>query len=399
MASTIRKSLLVTLTFPPEFGGMQAYYHHLCSQLPADKVVVLAPSVKGEDDFDLNQHYTIVRKRIMSSVTPRWPSGWLGLIKLASTIRWISLIKSIDRAARLHHIEIIQVGQVLPLGTLALWYKRRRGIPYIFYAHGLDIMVPQRFLRKKTLLKKIIAGAEAIVANSEFTKDELIKLGAPREKVTVIYPCPNISATQPPAHVVEKVINTYQLSGKKVLLSISRLVERKGHDMVIKSLPQIIKAVPNIQYVIVGDGPYKKNLERLVSELRLGRYVQFVGARPQSEISAWYELCNAFIMPARQLPNGDVEGFGIVYLEANLYGKPVIAGRSGGVPEAVTDGTSGLLVNPTNTDAIANAAIRLLTDDVYAHRLGAQGLDRVHREFNWETQAKKLQKILETTHQ
>ena len=385
---------MVTLTFPPRFGGIEAYYHHLCNELPADKIVVLAPNTPGEDDFDRNQHYTIVRKPMINPVVPRWPKGWFGIIKLASTIRWMNLIRSIDHAVRLHHIELIQAGQVLPLGTLALWYFRKHKIPYIFYAHGMDITLPQRFIRKKTLLKNVIKNAHAIVANSEHTKRELVSMGATPEQVTVIYPCPNITATEPAQSVVDNISNNFHLAGKQLLLTVARLVERKGHDMVIKALPQIIKQVPNVSYVILGDGPYRKNLENLVAELKLGRYVQFVGARPQSEMSAWYELSDVFIMPARQLPNGDVEGFGIAYLEANLFAKPVIGGNSGGVPEAVADNISGLLVNPTDVDDIAKAAIKLLTDTSLAQRLGIQGMDRVHKDFSWGKQAQELKKVL-----
>ena len=249
-------------------------------------------------------------------------------------------------------------------------------------------------MRKKTLLKKIIAGAKAIIANSHWTEDELIKLGAEPKKITVVHPCPNLRPEQTSEWKVEEIFQDYQLKDKKILLTVGRLVERKGHDMVIKTLPQIIKTLPNVIYLVVGSGPYKKNLEKLVNQSRLGDYVKFINAVDQSDLAAFYQICDVFIMPARELPNGDVEGFGIVYLEANLFGKPVIGGRSGGVPEAIIDGKTGILVNPTDAFDIAQATIKLLTDSAYAERLGIQGLQRVAENFDWAAQTEKIKAIL-----
>jgi len=175
---------------------------------------------------------------------------------------------------------------------------------------------------------------------------------------------------------------------------VGRLVQRKGHDMVIKAMPEIIKQVPDCIYLIVGGGPYKQTLERLVNKNNLRDWVKFIGTASHQDLPALYQLADVFIMPARQLDNGDVEGFGIAYLEANLFGKPVIGGKSGGVADAVIDGQTGLLVDPTDVSQIAKAAIKLLTDEAYAAKLGTQGLQRVNEEFDWVSQTEKIKELL-----
>ncbi|MFA6410617.1 MAG: glycosyltransferase family 4 protein [Candidatus Buchananbacteria bacterium] len=394
MTENIKKTLLVTLDFPPNLGGVATYYYNLCKNLPADKIVVLAPNQPGAEEFDQKQNFAIIRKNLIKDFPQTWPSGFRGVFKIIASVKWLTLIRQINLIAKHHKIELIQAGQVLPIGTLAWLYWRKKGVPYIFYAHGLDIMLPQKFMRKKTLLKKIIENAKAIVANSYFTKDELIKLGAAPEKVKVIYPCPDSFSHQTTEWKNEKIIQDYKLTDKKILLTVGRLVERKGHDQVILALPKIIKQVPNLVYLIAGAGPQKPVLQNLVDQNGLRDVVKFIGQASKEELTIFYQICDVFIMPSRQLENGDVEGFGIVYLEANSFGKPVIGGKSGGVPEAIIDGKTGLLVNPENTDQIAQAVIKLLTDQSYAHRLGLQGLERVSNEFDWLTQAQKLKSLL-----
>ena len=395
MVEQIKKSLLVTLEFPPNnVGGVAAFYYNVCKNLPPDKIVVLAPDHPQADEFDSQQNFTIIRKKLLNQFPQKMPRGFIGGLKIATTVRWLSIIKHLKQVVKSHNIQLIQVGQVLPLGTLALMYKKQKNIPYIFYAHGLDILLPQKFMRKKTLLKKIITGANAIVANSHFTKGELLKLGATPNQVVVVHPGPNLEQQEVPGSKLKKIIDSDQLKDRKVLLTVGRLVKRKSHDLVIKALPQIIKQVPNVIYLIIGEGPNKKSLVDLTHQLRLGNYVRFLGQVSTADLPAYYQTCNVFIMPSRQIDGWDVEGFGIVFLEANLFGRPVIGGRSGGISEAVIDGQTGLLVDPTDQDQTAKVAIKLLTDTAYAERLGLQGLERTINEFNWATQTEKIKQIL-----
>ncbi len=384
----MKKSLLITLEFPPQVGGVASYYFNVCKNLPPDKIVVMAPTQKETERFDQSQNFPIIREKILNELAkPK-------LNKLASQLQKFKVLKLLGKIVNSHNIELIQVGNILPLGTLAYLQQKRQQTPYLIYTHGLDILLPQESPRKKILLKKIISQAQTIIANSNFTKNELINLGAEPAKVLVVYPCPSVDNAAISDWKIEELKDDYQLKDKKILLTVGRLVERKGHDMVIKSLPAIIKQVPNVIYLIIGKGPFQKNLENLVSQHSLRDYVKILDNIPNGELPGFYQLSDVFIMPSRQI-GPDAEGFGITYLEANLFSKPVIGGKSGGVPEAVIDGRTGILVEPTNEDEIIQAAVKLLTDTAYAQRLGMQGMERVLEQFDWENQTNIIKKVLE----
>lgn len=374
----MKNNLLITLDFPPNFGGVATYYYNICLSLPSDKIIVLAPTDPLAQNFDNRQDFKVVRK------------GLIGKNRLSIYFSIISIIKIINR----HKIDMIHIGNILPLGILAWLINKWNKTPYLIYTHGLDVVYPQKFWRKKLLMKLIIKSASALIANSNFTKNELIKLGAAENKITVVYPCSNLKPIALSETEINAFKNQHGLNNKKILLSAGRLVERKGHDQVIMALPEIIKMVPSLIYLIAGAGPRLDQLGQLATECGVASAVRFLGPLADNELALCYNVADVFIMPSRQLADGDVEGFGIVYLEANLYHKPVIGGSSGGVPEAVLDGETGLLVDPLNTSEIAQKTIKLLTDQTYAQQLGEQGFIRASKEFIWTKQAQKLIAIL-----
>jgi phosphatidylinositol alpha-1,6-mannosyltransferase len=397
MSDEIKRSLLFTLEFPPNIiGGITTYYYNVCKNLPPDKIVILAPQFQDAQNFDGKHRFKIIRKKLLHKFPETLPKGFFGVMKIVFSVRWISMFKYFVQTVKTHDIQLIQVGQFLPVGTLAMIYKKRKNIPYIVYAHGIDILIPQKFMRKNTLLKSIISHAKGIIANSNFTRNELIKLGAVPDKIKVVNPCPNMEANTFSEFRLRRIIDEQKLKNRDILLTVGRLVERKGHDKVIEALPEIIKKVPNVIYLICGKGPHKKKLISLVNKNNLSDYVKFLGQLPQEDLTAYYQLCDVFIMPSRQLPNGDVEGFGIVFIEANLFGKPVIGGRSGGIPEAILDGQTGVLVNPIDIINIADAAIQLLTDKTLSQRLGQQGQIRARNDFDWKIQTEKIKEILKS---
>jgi len=381
----MKKSLLVTLEFPPQAGGVATYYYNVCKNLPAEKITVMAPNQPNCEKFDEKQKFAIIRDKILEDL--------LKTSTLTSRLLQMGLIRMMGKIIKLHNIELIQVGQILPLGTLAYLYSRRHHIPYIVYTHGFDILLPQQFTRKKILIKKIIDGAKAVVANSHFTKDELVKLGADADKIIVVHPCPNINNDEVSEWKIGEINEDYGLKNKKIILTVGRLVARKGHDLIIKALPAVIAKIPNLIYLIIGTGPYQKELEKLVNQQGLRDYVKFLGYITDNELPAFYQVCDVFAMPSRQI-GPDVEGFGIAYLEANLFSKPVIGGKSGGVGEAVINGKTGLLINPNRVEEATEALIKLLTDSAYAERLGLQGMERVIEEFDWASQTEKIKEVL-----
>lgn len=343
--------LLLTLEFPPDRGGVARYYGGLVGAMPAGSVVVLKAQL----------------------------SRWM-------LPRWLPLLWRVWRTVRRETITEILVGHILPLGTITYLLKRLSIVrcPVTVFTHGMDILVPQSSRRKTLLMKKILGVASRVVTISQFTKRELLKLGVPEEKIVIVPPCPTIKnfESRISGFTLRK---KYHLENKKILLTVARLVERKGIDLVIEALRNV--EIPGFAYVVVGDGPEKEKFQLRITHYALP--VILVGAVGDDELAAWYEACDAFIMTPRTI-GPDVEGFGLVYLEANAVGKPVIGSRSGGVPEAVVDGETGLLVDESDVDGIANAIRRLLSDEAFAKKLGERGRSRVEHEFQWDEQVKRL---------
>ncbi|MFC1613020.1 glycosyltransferase family 4 protein [Patescibacteria group bacterium] len=365
------KSLLFTIEFPPQKGGISTYYKNICEYLSAKKISVLTSQEANERDFDNEQRYKIYRKKLISTL-PIWP-------------KWISSFFHLWRTIKKEKIDIILVGQILPLGTVAYIYKKLFNLPYGVFIHGMDIQMAKQNKRKVKLCNTILNNAKFIIVNSNYTESLVLEQGIDENKIIVVYPCVSNSAQ------IDTNFKTKR--HEKTLLTIGRLVKRKGHDMVIKTLPKIIKKFPKIEYIIAGDGPDKKYLENLAIEYQVDKYVKFLGKVSDSVRNNLLSECNIFIMPSREI-KGDVEGFGIVYLEAGLYKKPVIAGKSGGVVEAVIDGQTGILVNPEDVNDIANAVIKILTNNTLANKFGVQGRERVLNKFTKEKQIGKIENLL-----
>ncbi|MFA5128590.1 MAG: glycosyltransferase family 4 protein [Patescibacteria group bacterium] len=374
----MKKLLIATIEFPPQRGGIANYLAGVAGALPADKVAVLAPRQKGEENFDNHEPYKIYRKKLF--VNFLWP-------------KWLPLVWHLWRVARREKIEVILVSQVLPVGTVAMIVKKIFKIPYFISCHGMDILTAAGNPRKKKLMNKILEQASGVVANSEFTKKELVKLAVPENKIIIIYPCPGRMSGIAPERISE-IKNRLGLADKKIILTVGRLVARKGQNKVIEAMTEILKHVPNAIYVIVGDGLESEKLKIQSEKLKLENNILFTGEISEEKKLAFYQLCDVFIMTPRQI-GADVEGFGTVYLEANQFGKPVVAGGSGGVGEAVADGVTGLVVDPENITQIAEAVIKILTDENLAKKMGEEGRERVEKEFEWEIQTEKLKKFLD----
>jgi phosphatidylinositol alpha-1,6-mannosyltransferase len=373
----MKKILIATIEFPPQRGGVANYLAGLIGALPPDKAAVLAPKMAGVEQFDGGKPYKIYRKNLVSHLPFVWP-------------KWLLTIWHLWRTARREKAEAILVGQVLPVGTAAYFLNKIFVLPYFVSCHGMDILTAAESPRKKKLMSKIFEQASGIIANSEFTKKELIGLAVPENKITVIYPCPG-KEEGIGREKVEEIRKKLGLADKKIILTVGRLVARKGQDKVIEAMPKILEKIPNAIYVIVGNGPEREKLQVLSSKFQDN--ILFAGELSEAKKIAFYQLCDVFAMVPRQI-GPDVEGFGTVYLEANRFNKPVIAGRSGGVAEAVADGVTGLIVEPENINQIAEAVIKVLVDKNLADKLGAAGQERVEKEFRWEVQAEKLKNIL-----
>jgi phosphatidylinositol alpha-1,6-mannosyltransferase len=284
-------------------------------------------------------------------------------------------------------------------GRFGLWLRRWFGIPYIVYAHGNEICSILSAPEDHKPALHVLANASRVVAVSRFTAGLVERTGIGADRITVVYPGCDVEAFEPQATDPELPIRLLgRRSGNRVVLTTGNLVERKGHDMVIRALPQVIEAVPDVTYLIVGNGYYRAELERLAQALGVGDHVVFAGRISDAELPAIYSHADVFIMASRQrLEANDIEGFGLVYLEASASGTPVIGGRSGGIPEAIVEGTTGLLVDPEDPADIARALTRCLTEAGLSAELGRAGAEWVRREFSWPKVADRMERVLTET--
>jgi phosphatidylinositol alpha-1,6-mannosyltransferase len=277
-----------------------------------------------------------------------------------------------------------------------LWLHKWFKLPFVVYAHGNEIL--EALQRNQYKSRLALQQANRVLAVSQFTAHLVEQVGVEPERIAVVHPGCEVDHFRPLPPSMEL---RYRLLGAhsrdRVIITVGNLVSRKGHDMVIRALPYVRKYIPEVTYLIVGDGPCRTQLEILATAMGVRDYVIFAGQMPTEDLPAIYALSDVFIMPSRERRVAyDVEGFGLVFLEASACAKPVVGGRSGGTPDAVVDGVTGLLVNPHDPEDIARALIRLLTDYDLASQLGQQGRLRVVRDFTWGHVGNRVQDILDS---
>ncbi len=356
------KTLLATNGFLPEIGGVQVYCYELAKNLAllGEEVVVLAPRTNGDSEFDKKEHFKIIRTRKKGS----------------SRLAFFFLLKR-------ERIEKILVGHGSHYVRLASLAHLLLKIPYQVIVHLEEILPAER----KKIIQRSFERADKVITISHFAKKKLMKIGIPENKIMVIHPGVDPEKFNPGLDS-SKIRKEYNLEGKKVILTIARLGEHKGHANVIRALPPVLKKAPESIYLVVGPGGEESRLKGLVKELGLEDRVIFAGEVEEKELPLYYAACDVFIMPS------DIEGFGIVFLEANACGKPVIGGKTGGISDAIIDGKTGLLVDPFNINQIADALIKLLTNPEFAHWLGKKGRQRVEKELNWRKMAQRIRRII-----
>jgi phosphatidylinositol alpha-1,6-mannosyltransferase len=252
----------------------------------------------------------------------------------------------------------------------------------VCWAHGEDVTVLDSSRELRFLGRRVYCAADFIIANSSHTRSLLRGLGVPESRVQIIRPGVDTERFHPGVET-RRLRAVLAPDDELILLSVGRLQRRKGHDLVIDALTRIDPGVPPLRYVIVGDGDERKALESRVAAAGLQNMVRFVGEVSRDDLPAHYAACDIFLMPNR-VDGVDLEGFGIVFLEAAASAKPVIGGRTGGVPEAVEQGVTGLLVRGNDAGELARAITTLALSPELRARMGAAGRDRVVREFSWD---------------
>jgi phosphatidylinositol alpha-1,6-mannosyltransferase len=370
------KALLVTNDFPPRPGGIQSFVHQLAVRQPAGSVVVYASTWRGAEKFDAQQPFEVVREptRVLLP-TP-------GVARRAAAL------------ARARGCDRLWFGAAAPLGLLAAGLRGRAGIERVVaQTHGHEAGWTM-FPGTKMTLRRIARGADVVTYLGEYTRARLEPQLGKLTSLQRLVPGVDTDVFHPDVDGGE-VRARYGLSDRPVVVCVSRLVPRKGQDVLIRALPEIQRRVPGAALLLVSGGPNRARLQRLAAAGPAGRDVVFTGSVPWPDLPAYFAAGDVFAMPCRTRNGGlDVEGLGIVYLEASATGLPVVAGDSGGAPEAVRDGETGYVVDGRDVAQVANRVATLLADPGLAKQMGSAGRAWVERDWRWETQAERMRALL-----
>ncbi|WP_308170187.1 glycosyltransferase family 4 protein [Acrocarpospora catenulata] len=364
------RTLIVSNDFPPRPGGIQSFVHALASRRPPGSVVVYAPRWAGCAEFDRRQPYQVVRH-----------PGTLMLPTRDVARRAAELVEPGGS---------VVFGAAAPLGLLAPALRAAGAERVVMLTHGHEASWA-RLPIARDLLRRIGGHADVVTYLGGYTRSHLVTQIS-EAKLVRLAPGVDTTLFRPGAGGAE-VRAALGLTGRPVVVCVSRLVARKGQDMLIRAWPRVLAKVPDAVLLLVGGGPARRSLERAAAVY--GKSVVFTGSVPWSALPAHYDAGDVFAMPCRTRLNGiDVEGLGIVYLEASASGLPVVAGSSGGAPDAVRHGETGLIVDGTAPQRIAGALVELLTDPARARAMGERGRAWIEREWTWDLVADRFADLL-----
>jgi phosphatidylinositol alpha-1,6-mannosyltransferase len=357
--------VLITLDYPPERGGVARYLGEFV-KASGDTIEVVV-----EQDHELVGPGRVV-KRVF--IRKAWPTWW-------------PLVRVCRKFGQ--NAPYLIVSHVLPVGTAAWIARLMGGAPYTVICHGLDVRLAYAYPRRAWLFRRVCQGAKLVVANSESTARDLRAL-VPGLQILVLTPGVSVRNT------VTREAARMRLGLERedeVILAVGRLVKRKAFNTLLEAT-EYLRDRERVKIVIVGDGPERASLEQLSEHLK--HPVQIVTEATDADVDEWYAAADVFCLPVREVKN-DVEGFGIVFLEAAAHGLPVVAGRSGGIDEAVLDNKTGLLVTPDDPKSLAESLRRLLDDPVLRRTMGEAGKTRVIQDFQWVDRWKRFSMALERT--
>jgi phosphatidylinositol alpha-1,6-mannosyltransferase len=366
--------VIPTIDYPPIEGGIGTLTLELSRELATlgHDVTVIAPRIGDRIAEDKSEPVSVVRFR-------GYGLGWLRFFPLLIAAR-----------PHLRNADIILGINVAYGGIIGLLSRK----PYLVFAYAYEFLKFRDTRWVANLLRRVYRNATGIVAISQYTREQLMAFGAPEDRINICYP----GATLPesvPDDAVRTIRRRQVLGDGPIILSVGRLIARKNQIALIEAMPAILKRHPEAMLVLAGRGPMLSPIARRAGELGIRDHVALPGKVSDGELDALYEATTVFALPCKDEGDGHVEGFGLVFVEAGAHGKPVVAGRGGGVEDAVVDGETGLLVDPDDGDAIAEALLRFLDDSEFAARVGAAGRARVERELNWNIFAANIAELCE----
>lgn len=372
-------TLVITNDFPPRDGGIQTFIYELVKRFEADSITVLASDYEGAAAFDAEQNFRVVRANTQTLLPTR------GTRSLASQL-------VVETGATQ-----VVFGAAAPLGLLARPLRELGVDRIVGITHGHEAGWAITPITRQ-LLRTIGDNVDHLTFLGDYTKSKIggVLSESARAQMRQLAPAvdPDVFHPRNKQNAIQ-LREQFNLKDKRIIVCVSRLMERKGQDALLKAMPIILEEVPDAHLVIVGGGAFESRLHSLAQKLAITDHVTFTGKVPYADLPTWYAVGDVFAMPCRTRNGGwDVEGLGIVFLEASATGLPVIAGDSGGAPDAVRDGQTGIVVDGTDVQCVAATVTEILADPDRAARMGNAGREWVLSNWTWDRAVTRLQTLL-----
>ncbi|MGI8770891.1 MAG: glycosyltransferase family 4 protein [Acidobacteriaceae bacterium] len=373
----------------PWSGGSRVYYHNLYSRLALRygyDVSILTSHTPGDREFDRQPDAARLQIVRYGRALDDWKYKRLPAVAA-------QLCRSGLALARISPVAF-HCGDLIPQAFNAMMLHKLTGRPYLVYVHGDEISQTNQRRYQPRVRDAIYRNAAALIAANPYALAQLRDLLGSTDRCHLLTPGVDFRyfyAGSPTASLCER----FGSARRPVLLTAARLVKKKGHASLLRALVRVVEEFPTLLYLVAGDGPERQRLEASVQALALQNHVVFLGDVPHEALGEYYRFADMFVMPNRIDQGGDVESFGMVFIEANACGKPVIGGRSGGTSAAVAEGTTGLLCQPNDDRNITATMLQLLRDPELMRRMGAAGAERARKDFCWDTRAGALHAIIQ----
>jgi len=381
-----KKVLVLTENFPPISGGSGRWFWELYSRLPKEQYLILADDVQGAAEFDNTHQLNILRIPLKS---PEW-----GFKSLSGMKFYWRLFRQIRKIIKQQQITHIHCGRVIHEGVTAWLLKLMTGTPYLCYVHGEDVETAATSGEHNLMVKQVCKHAERLICNSHNSANIVKRLNyAGDDKIEVLHPGVDASLFVPLA-ADDAFKRQMAWQCRKVIITVGRLQERKGQDMMIRATALLKQQFPEILYVIIGRGECLESLKALTAELGLDDHVQFLTEVTDPQMIQCYQQSDVFILPNRTIGN-DIEGFGMVLVEAQSCGKPVIAGDSGGTRETMLINQSGFVIDCTDAQLISTTVAVLLANPKHSVQMGNIGRKHVESELDWQAHVQKARLLFD----
>ncbi len=379
--------LLAVDAYMPWSGGSRVYYHNLYRRLSDRhnlRIRVETSHCDGDEAFDREFSTEGLQISRVGDRLVDWKAGRAPV--LARKTMRIARVANECSPAALH------CGDLFPQDFAGMLLSKFGKVPFLVFVHGDEVSQTQHRRLQPRLRDAIYRAADSVVVANQFASDRVVEILGSSERVTMITPGVDTVLFHPgprPPWISEQ----YGIGSAPLIVTVGRLVKKKGHETVLLALPTVRKTHPEVRYLIVGNGPERTRLEMLVAELGLGACVRFAGDVPNHTVGEFYRAADIFCLLNQEDETGDIETFGMVFVEAGASGKAVLGGRSGGTNQSVLDGETGILCEPRNALQLAECLKLLLSRPDLSRQMGATGLARARKDFCWDSRAEQLAQI------